>query len=159
MKTKRLTRWAIAPFLIIMMIVSAVFAGAETPQSDTDLLIQTLKNPTDSGEEHIIWEPIIREVEDKEHEAQYIQPEEGDLDQEEALRVALDTVFALTDLKMDTIFNAYQITFSFNLSPYGADRYWTVNFGVGIGKMGGPSYKVEVASPAGTLKLFEDVTT
>lgn len=156
---RKLVYTIVTPILVVMLLFASVSAGAEGGQTDTELLMQTLKDPQSATEEHIIWEPIMREVEDAKTQAAYIQPEDGDLDQEEALRIALDTVFAVTDLKMDTIFNAYQITFSFNLAPIGEQRFWTVNFDVGIGKMAGPSYKVEVASPSGALLLFEDTTT
>lgn len=152
-------KMALSLVLVSVVLITA-FAAAEsdTTYGEYGFLIEALE---EASQEHIIWDPIVLEQEETSmmYNATYALPEEGDLDQKEALRVALETLFALTDKTHTDIFNGYQITFSLNVVPRGTDRYWTVFFYVGEGKMGAESYLIEVTSPGGTLKRFEDITT
>lgn len=146
--------------IVLVLILVVACAGAEDASYDQDIdaLLNELK---DASAEHIIWEPEVLEVEETRTilNPVYTTPNDSDLAQEEALRGALDTVFRFTDRTIDDIYNAYQIKFYFNTTPNGAERYWTILFTIGEGKMGGDDYVVEVASPDGTVQRYEIVTT
>ena len=139
--------------LTLLTLLASSTAGAETGNTDTDYVLSAIES---SGtEEHIIWDLSTSYNDDP--YSDFATPKEGDLDQKEALRIALDTLFSLTDLSAKDVFNGYQIRFSFLGAEGGGSEYWRVFFGVGEGKMGGASYVIEVFSFTGNVKRFEDI--
>ena len=145
-------------FILVMLsllaLVASSAAGDEAAMTDTDFVLSAIES---SGtEEHIIWELNTSFNDDQYRD--FATPKDGDLEQKEALRIALDTLFMLTDLSAQDVFNAYQIRFSFLAVPEGGGtEYWRVFFGVGLGKMGGSGYVIEVFSSTGSIKRFEDI--
>jgi hypothetical protein len=127
--------------------------GDKAAKTDTDFVLSAYE--TSGTEEHIIWE-LSTSFNDDQY-ADFTTPKDGNLDQVEALRIALDTLFALTDLSAQDVFNAYQVRFSFLEGIGGGGEYWRVYFGVGAGKMGGAGYVIEVLSFDRRVKRFEDI--
>lgn len=152
---KKTTCRLMAALMLLVVLTTGAIASAETTATLTPI-DKLLRAFDETPEGHIEWEPEILEV-DATYELSnpvFTLPGDDDMSQEDALRIALETIFALTDKTADDIYNTYRIKFSFCEQPGINQRFWRIAVDLAPDKMGAEAFVIDVESPSGRILQY-----
>lgn len=130
--------------------------GGKAPSLDALIERLIISFKEEATQAQINWKPNVREPEGAYYRgAVPVLPDEEDLDQEEALRIAIHTVCTLSDTTPQDIFDKHEIAFYFYTDSFAEKRYWYITIQARIGTMGTTdNFHVEVLTTDGKVNTY-----